>query len=111
MTDREKLVELLGDCKWWGTLDDMADHLIANGVTFQQWIPVTDRLPEEDGDYLTVNDCNSVLQFTFFKDGKKTGNYDLFGEKDIWCDYDSEYGFFQCLDITHWMPLPTPPED
>jgi hypothetical protein len=29
-----------------------ADHLIANGVTVQKWIPVTERLPEESGDYL-----------------------------------------------------------
>ena len=56
MTDREKLIELLesvpqpellygqpliGVCR-------VADHLIANGVTVQKWIPVSDRLPEKD---------------------------------------------------------------
>ena len=30
---REKLVELIGDCKWYMPLEDLADYLIANGVT------------------------------------------------------------------------------
>ena len=30
---REKLVELIGDCKWYMPLDELADYLIANGVT------------------------------------------------------------------------------
>lgn len=69
MPDREKLIELIGDtyipirrgdaevgrytilpCE----VNAIADHLIANGVTFVtdnnvgKWIPVTERLPEED---------------------------------------------------------------
>lgn len=27
---------------------EIADHLIANGVTIQKWIPVTERLPQEE---------------------------------------------------------------
>lgn len=33
---REKLVELIGDCKWYMPLEELADHLIANGVTVVQ---------------------------------------------------------------------------
>lgn len=29
---RERLVELIGDCKWWGSIDEMVDYLLANGV-------------------------------------------------------------------------------
>ena len=52
MTDREKLIELL-QCSPTDVMGNhgvgaMADHLIANGVTIQQWIPVTERLPEDD---------------------------------------------------------------
>lgn len=32
-----------GDC---GYCTILADHLIANGVTVQEWIPVSERLPE-----------------------------------------------------------------
>ena len=48
MDVREKLVELLDIIIQPGqkTLGDIADHLIANGVTVQEWISVTERLPE-----------------------------------------------------------------
>ena len=64
MNVREKLVELLNTnactspfmcdpaCKYYGLgdcfPDRFADHLISNGVTLQEWIPVTERLPEEN---------------------------------------------------------------
>ena len=56
MDVREKLLELVkraiidwehGDVSEW-----IADHLISNGVTVQDWIPVKDKLPEKDGQYL-----------------------------------------------------------
>ena len=129
MNDREKLIELVAEarskefknccshaicegCAYKGSekCHDafITDHLIANGVTAQQWIPVTERLPEKDGSYLTLNKQNSVLQLTFFKEFGESCNRDLSGKKNIWCDYDSEYGYYKCLDITHWMPLPIP---
>ena len=67
MTDREKLISTLKKtpiaqinghiaeaevCFVYHVFESMADHLIANGVTFATdnnvgtWIPVTDRLPE-----------------------------------------------------------------
>ena len=45
MTDREKLIELMKQAKqqWQGGTNNLdariADHLIANGVTVQKWIP------------------------------------------------------------------------
>ena len=65
---REKLIELLFECqnecysitcdecehfgKWRCLSQWQADSLIANGVTIPRWIPVTDRLPDKDGEYL-----------------------------------------------------------
>ena len=60
---REKMIELIQTAKskkqydfLFGNIDDaidmksdseyIADHLIANGVTVQEWISVKDRLPE-----------------------------------------------------------------
>ena len=48
MDVREKLVELLDRFvydEWYGN-DEIADNLIANGVTVQEWISVEDKLPE-----------------------------------------------------------------
>ena len=48
MDTRRKLVELLRDVQYLGGLEEkIADHLIENGVTVQEWIPVTKRLPDE----------------------------------------------------------------
>ena len=56
MDVREKLVELLDRFvydEWYGN-GDIAEKLISNGVTVQEWISVKDRLPEETGRYLAV---------------------------------------------------------
>ena len=62
MNDREKLTELLMDKPYGrGTekeeaehIEDVADYLIANGVTVQRWIPVTERLPEPETEVLVL---------------------------------------------------------
>ena len=58
MDVREKLVEILKQApfegrvldEWWfeEKIKKIADHLISNGVTMQEWISVNDRLPEDD---------------------------------------------------------------
>ena len=53
----EKLVELLDIIIQPGqrTLGDIADHLISNGVTVQEWISVDERLPDEN-EYVMIWD-------------------------------------------------------
>ena len=92
----------------------IADYLIANGVTVQEWIPVTERLPEEDGDYLVFkrfagNAWSDVVSFA--KDGRQVSEC-TFVEKwqNVWYYYDSEWGYIRTDAVTHWMPLPEPPE-
>lgn len=125
---REKLIELLceahsksaeescfNDATYAQQLGMEADHLIANGVTVQKWIPVTERLPEEDGKYLVFEQGNgrtvtSVLKFA--KDARKVDRYDFKGRwKNAWYEYDSEWGYYTVNSVTHWMPLPEPPKD
>ena len=131
MKNREKLVELiistpnpnvavLGKRAGKGlmTAGWIADHLIANGVTFanrleekqatsdektSDWISVEDRLPEPYVEVLTlryVSDGDWLYQ----KVDYVTPDY---GGKNEWLtDLNS------CKSkATHWMPLPAPPEE
>ena len=111
MDVRKKLVELLKTSptrNGYTDLEDIADHLIANGVTMQEWISVDDRLPETDGIYI-VCDCrlngNPWIHTSGFRKASSS-----------WCElhgifYDDGYGRYSEQDkITHWMPLPEPPK-
>ena len=111
MTMREKLIELLdtfnrdvskyaGDSKFI-LFDDnveVADYLIANGVTLQKWIPVTERLPE--GMDWVACAC---------KDGEiRILCYDYI--MDDWDIHDRPNSCYAKGFVTHWMPLPEPPK-
>ena len=94
MDVREKLVELLDIIIQPGqkTLGDIADHLIANGVTVQEWISVEDRLPEKDEIVIICTDKNFIYA------GELIGDT-WFLDNDSWTE-----------TVTHWMPLPQPPK-
>ena len=110
MDVREKLVELLreapynifgnklGNCYFDSCLELIADHLITNGVTVQEWISVDDRLPEEK--------VNCIVHYKHAycnNDG-----YWAIG----FCFYDGEkFQFNQAYKVTHWMLIPNPPEE
>lgn len=80
----------------------IADHLIDNGVTVQEWISVDDRLPEE-GEYVLC-----VLK-GFNYGGKiqvcKFVPADNFKDKPYFEHFRNGFPF-----VTHWMPLPQPPK-
>ena len=107
MTDKEMLANLLHFaeqdcictdcyvCDYFQTKfckpTKMADYLLSNGVTFQKWIPVTERLPEHGQEVIVYS--GNVLKPTVFA-------YQFWNPK-----YDS------WKHITHWMPLPEPPKE
>ena len=116
MDVRKKLVELLESARYWGsnTPEEIAENLIANGVTVQEWIPVTKMLPKEDGYYLVTSNYfgkyRGVKILCFSKDGETVDKYDLAGLKNVWYFYESEYWYISDNSVTHWMPLPQPPK-
>lgn len=59
MTDREKLLGLIisakrDDPETGSFTEWLTDYLLAKGVTVQNWIPVTERLPENEVDVLIL---------------------------------------------------------
>ena len=107
MDVREKLVELLDIIIQPGqkTLGDIADYLIENGVTVQEWISVKDGLPDACGFPCLLCGKNSFGQirvFEGFTGYLERGKFEWHSnQKDIDIDV---------WTITHWMPLPEPPK-
>ena len=110
--EKEKLIELLGDiycgdlgidgcinCKYGCETKCMArafaDHLIANGVTVQEWISASEP-PKDTYEYWIAYKAGGDYYYsTGYFDGK------------CWCSALTHHK----IPVTHWMPLPDPPKD
>ena len=112
MDVREKLVDLIIDAKrtdpeTGSFAEYLADHLIANGVTVQEWISVKDRLPdnkEHDWVLAQVVEDNGYMHIPKVMEYRQLRN-DWFEETYGWLSEHN--GLFS---VTHWMPLPNPPK-
>lgn len=139
---KEKLVELLDEVhhkplgkEYQERLGTIADHLIANGVTIQRWIPVTERLPESGVHVLVCCEIRSggAVYKRYICDGyyaKRFTEQTWNNSGDIACEYreeDDEYylleGWYEVIKnwddynsivipdfVTHWQPMPEPPK-
>lgn len=96
---REKIVELIESARYWGssTSEEIADYLISNGVTVQEWIDVKDRLPEESGMYIVTAKDGHAHRVSFVQWQKKNRMWNLTGARSYW-------------RVTHWMPMPQLPK-
>ena len=118
MDVREKLVELIkegirkglrakGDDRLDYSFEDVADYLITNGVTVQEWISVDDRLPdnkEYDWVLAQVVEDNGFMHIPTVMEYRQSKN-DWFEETYGWLsDHNGAF------TVTHWMPLPEPPK-
>ena len=101
MDVREKLIEILRKPIFPHELVDpteaVADYLLDSGVTVQEWISVTERLPEEK--------VNCIVHY----------KHAYCDNDDYWaigiCFYDGEkFQLSPAYKVTHWMPLPDPPK-
>ena len=96
----EKLVELLDrfvDDDWYSS-EEIAENLIANGVTVQEWISVKDRLPEVGGYVVCIAKRNSFSRFI-----PMVARI----EKNGWVNPMTEQ---YISEVTHWTPMPNPPK-
>lgn len=80
------------------------DALQTNGVTIQEWISVEERLPDEDGDYITMTNASGKGKGVLFH--RYETNYVRGKELRRW--YWN--GRLTPWIVTHWMPLPQPPK-
>ena len=99
MDVKEKLVELLDRFvydEWYGN-GDIAEKLISNGVTVQEWISVKDRLPEAGGYVVCIAKRNPFSRFM-----PMVARI----EKNGWANPITEQ---YISEVTHWMPLTVPP--
>lgn len=81
-----------------------------NGVFFSRWIPVSEKLPEEYGEYLiTWTTSQSKRPFIGISEGEVTSEYDhehnRFKFKWLLEDYVKNY---PDVKVIAWMPLPEP---
>jgi hypothetical protein len=83
--------KLFDDATYAQQLGKEAEHLLANGVTFQTWIPVSERLPERGQEVIVVS-YRTIKPVVF-----TTNFWDT--------EHDNWYG------ITNSMPLPNPPKE
>ena len=115
---REEAIRTLNFGAWWDNLNpEMSDadseplfealDMAISALKQQQeqeskplngWISVKDRLPEKDGNYLATA-CDEGCSV----------------REGIWCStvvVVAEYyeGSWTWYDVTHWMPMPEPPE-
>ena len=63
----------------------------------QEWIPVTERLPEESGMYIITANDGHAQRVSFVQWQKKNRMWYLTGARSYW-------------RVTHWQPLPQPPK-
>ena len=117
MDVREKLVELLEKTPGIGwspsAREIIVDHLIAHGVTVQDWISVKDKLPEIVSTHKryrsTIKKSIRVLCVCVQKSGKTM-------VKEGYCEWYNDYpeprwqipGTID--EVTHWQYLPKPPK-
>lgn len=82
---------------------EYAESIPAADVVEGKWISVKDGLPDRGGQYLAVvpspiNNRKHSVWLLWYHTGKG------------FCDFSPEWGDVEIDDVTHWMPLPQPPE-
>lgn len=101
----DEMVEIASKCmtKWLNSETSkalpnyIAEENYTAGYRKQEWISVDERLPEEDGEYLTWNGL--IYYLIWFNASLGLWNVSEEGDTST-----------AIRDVTHWMPLPEAPK-
>ena len=105
MDVREKLVEIVKKAAYSSLPSNTEDfhlnmfvtNLLSHGVTVQEWIPVTERLPEKGQEVLVFDTRENWTGFAWLR------------PDETWTALGFDFPF-DLGEVTHWMPLPQPPK-
>ena len=101
MDVREKLIEILRKPIFPHELVDpteaVADYLLDNGVTVQEWISVKDRLPEP-WEQVLIYSRHDFCESAFY-----------IGVPGKWCS-TWNHEMLDADSVTYWMSMPQPPK-
>lgn len=98
MIDEKKLIESLRSSLNTGRETfplDMIIDCIEEQPKVGEWIPCSERLPEESGTYIVNAIENHIVHVTFAKWMPRMKRWNLSGSRSYW-------------KVTAWMPLPKP---
>ena len=81
--------------------------LIPEEAQQMRWIPVEERLPEENVTVLAFNADPHAEKYVLAR-YRAVVHFGC-----CWCQFDQEYDSWcaSCWKVTHWMPLPQPPKE
>lgn len=90
--DTDKMVENIAENVLAKEIEGKTIKQLIEIISKRMWISVKDELPKKKGDYLIYN-TDGLVWIYWYNDG--------------WYDSDC------CIsdNVTHWMPLPEPPEE
>lgn len=107
MIDEKKLIEerprwLNPDCagneeynKGWNACNKYWCNTIKAQPKVGEWIPCSERLPDESGTYIVNAIENNIIHVTFAKWMKRMKKWELTGSRSYW-------------KVIAWQPLPEP---
>lgn len=116
LIDADALWHNMETADWYNNADrdEVAEPLVLRSPTIGGWISVEDRLPDAAGYECLVcavnENYNQTHVFTahtgYGEPGWWTGNVHYMSRVTS----PSDNRLHPALNVTHWMPLPTPPE-
>lgn len=121
--ERDRLIELFyeNNVRCDQTIEELVDDvydIVDQGVTVQRWIPVTERLPEDDKEVRFYNDGHltmvTVLVYDEYSGIKTANRLNVPPCGNPYLDQNATNGWEwsnNCKLVTHWMPLPEPPKE
>ena len=95
-------------------VNNAIEKIKQEGYTVQKWIPCSERLPEQSGEYLVYTEYEDVFKCYFETENDPEEDECQWGFYQDYRDPDTlgwaGTTWTAVETVTHWMPLPEPPK-